>query len=257
MDVVHLLGVMPVGAPAQPSIGLQWLKDEDNNILVLYELLVLLGNRLKRTPYTLSQARVNNVSQNLNPDDIAHFWQLLKARFKRHKLNSKAELPQFHEGQDEESLRKLSEDKLKTLQKTYWSFRNEYPTPTTRKRAYLKDDNYDSESSSFSPAMSFGSEIIMSVYVQDIGGLFNFANDRSDNRDDPRTVYSMDIVNYGGSMLIVTCLDHDRSWSIIHYCRFRFLYLKKITLFLVRCPNLIGNNHSAASARYIPLYFPR
>jgi hypothetical protein len=169
LDVVHLSKVtsIPSGASVQPTIGLQSLKDNDDNILVLYELLTRFDNRLKRTPHTLSQAQVTNVSQNLNPHDIAYFWHLLKARFKRHELESKAELPQFLEGQDEDNLRKLSGDKLKTLLKTYWSFRTDEFTPTTRQRVYTNDDTYDGSSFSLPPpALPVEWNTQMSVHIR-------------------------------------------------------------------------------------------
>jgi hypothetical protein len=129
---------------AQKIIKVQELEDKDENIRPLYDLLELLNNRLIRTATHIeSHAEINKAPRFLNSDDLKHLWKLLigvlKARFRRHELDTENQSPDVYEGQDEKGLQILSEQRLKSLLSTYGK---EQLTPTTRKRVYSKDEAF-------------------------------------------------------------------------------------------------------------------
>jgi hypothetical protein len=119
--------------------------DDDENILHLWERVYRLSNRLTQTsPRLQSSIDFSDAPPTLSPAEITRVIEPLKARFQ------KTATPfHFIQSMDEKQLAAYSQESLKRLLASF-------PTFTTRKRVYFRDE---SGSNSRTPSNAFQSHV--------------------------------------------------------------------------------------------------
>jgi hypothetical protein len=199
---------------SQQKVHIASLQDTDDNILPLYNVLEQLDNRRKRTgPHVPSRT----IAQSMSPDDIYNLRRLLKARFRRHRLQSRSQSSDEFEKQDDKDVLEFSEKKLKNLWLVY---RTEELTPTIRKRVYASQNPcFALPGPSFAVASDSPATMLVIHQGWNIRGADKAHSSIEDDFDQlilHNVLYSVDIVIFLDHKSIVCTADDNKSGTV-HY----------------------------------------